>query len=368
MSSLRAFLSRRILTSPCDGPRRMLLERHSARVLSTRVAVGSSQQYAHSTMDLVNGNGAGGIWATTGSSSSQPSSSSSSSYVNAHICSTLQVDGSEHDFDPSLTGSTRNPIQYDFQTWNTLTDVLDSSKYHGRVVAVEMDLVQARSARHSFDKIVLLIHHGEEEEEESVKATTTTTTHATSPFPQDAKLSGRGVGQALSLSRRISAFCNSDTGLLPELFILAPLRQVMQTAMLALPHYSPFYSYQEIPWLCHSALASGRFEYSASNKQQQQPSVGSGETLSTAAAAAAEQHSLTCLANKDEWVQRTDAVLDMIREREEQVIVGTFVDCVLHCYGSILVGLQCVSRTLCSFFFSLHRFQLVASLWLRGTI
>ncbi|GKY91174.1 hypothetical protein MPSEU_000090100 [Mayamaea pseudoterrestris] len=268
------------------------LRQGSARIFSSQALASSS--YASSTMDLVDhdyeswADGTG--WASSSS----------------RIRSTIPY-GSEHDFDPSLTATTRNPIQYDFHTWNQLCDAVESSKYYKRMVAVEMDMVEASSSRQDYDKILFLIHHGEEE---SVQPQ-----DSNAFIPQDSKLSDRGVGQALSLARRISAFCNSETRLLPELFILAPLRQVLQTAMLALPHYSPFYSFQHIPWLCHAAAATTTTHPNAAKRQEQ---------LAGAAASSLVQNQLVAASGNDdktEWYERTDAVLDMIRERDEQVIV-----------------------------------------------
>ena len=290
MGGLRA-LTRRMPLTPIshDGFRPT-----TTRMLFSTQVMESLSSYASSTMDLVDDHGS---WADSSGGWSQSSP----------IGSTVPF-GTEHDFDPSLTASTRNPIQYDFQTWNQLCDAVETSKYHKRIVAVEMDLVEARSSRHAFDKIVLLIHHGEEE---SLVADV-----SNSIIPQDSKLSERGVGQALSLARRISALCNNGTGLIPELFILAPLRQVLQTAMLALPHYSPFYSFRHIPWLCHAAVATTTSHPNAAHQEQLEPgsSHRPGQSLQNQLL---QDNSDT----KQEWFQRTDAVLDMIRQRDEQVIV-----------------------------------------------
>jgi hypothetical protein len=267
--------------------------------------------YASSTMDLVDEDEQH-YWSES-SSSSYPTRLNSNA-----IYSTMQQYGSEHDFDPSLTATTRSPVQYDFETWNELTQLVQSSsKYYGRTVAVEMDLVQARNSRHQFDKIVLLIHHGEEEPVQAESSCESKSARQ-SIIPQDSKLSDRGVGQALSLARRISAFCNSETGFLPELFVLAPLRQVMQTTMLALPHYSPFYSYQMIPWLCHTAAATTTtLPTTVTSRRVTQGA--SGDFASNM------PHQLPVHAssppNKEEWIQRTDAILDMLRDRDEQVVV-----------------------------------------------
>ena len=258
-------------------------------------------------MDLVDDHSSSCSWADPSGGWSQ----------STHIGSTIPL-GTEHDFDPSLTASTQNPIQYDFQTWNQLCDAVETSKYHKRIVAVEMDLVEARSSRQHFDKIVLLILHGQEE---SLVADDVGSRN--SIIPQDSKLSERGVGQALSLARRISALCNNGTGLVPELFVLAPLRQVLQTAMLALPHYSPFYSFRHIPWLCHSAVATTTS--SPPNVHHEQLGQGSSSPNSTTRSSLqnqllqAEDNDIE--SNKRDWFERTDAVLDMIRQRDEQVIV-----------------------------------------------
>jgi hypothetical protein len=130
-------------------------------------------------------------------------------------------------------------VQSDFQVLNHA--VLSASLAHQpQPVAREMDLMEASANKHSFEKILLLINHGEA----AVKK------NDSLGIPV---LTGRGVGQALTLSHQAALFCSNDTGLTPELVVLAPLACCIQTALHAFPYNAPD-SVRGVSWICHGDL------------------------------------------------------------------------------------------------------------------
>lgn len=123
--------------------------------------------------------------------------------------------------------------------------VLSASLAHQpQRIACEMDIVEAAANKHNFDKILLLVNHGEAAVKKNDRL----------GIPV---LTGRGVGQALTLSHQTCMFCNSDTGLSPELVVLAPLGCSIQMALHAFPYSAPD-SVQGVSggvsWICHGDL------------------------------------------------------------------------------------------------------------------
>jgi len=102
-----------------------------------------------------------------------------------------------------------------------------------------------KSDEHGFDKIVLVLTHGEaaipEEEEEDGQS---------NAGVGALSLTAKGIGQALSTSGDTAAFCNNDTGLVPELFVISPLRCAAEAALISFPYHSP-HSIHNTKWVCH---------------------------------------------------------------------------------------------------------------------
>jgi hypothetical protein len=51
--------------------------------------------------------------------------------------------------------------------------------------------------------------------------------------------SRQGIGQALKTSGKTAAFCNNQTGLIPQLFVTSPHRITVESAFLSFPYYTP---------------------------------------------------------------------------------------------------------------------------------
>lgn len=107
-------------------------------------------------------------------------------------------------------------------------------------IAAELDIVEASANKHQFNKILLLINHGEAAMKKN------------DPLGIPV-LTGRGVGQALTLSHQTATFCNNDTGLAPELVVLAPLGHSIQTTLHAFLYNAPD-SVRGVEWICHGDL------------------------------------------------------------------------------------------------------------------
>lgn len=131
-------------------------------------------------------------------------------------------------------------VQSDFQVLDHHAVLSASLAHQTQPMAREMDLIEASANKHNFEKILLLINHGEA----AVKK------NDSLGMPV---LTGRGVGQALSLSHQAALFCNNDTGLTPELVVLAPLGCCIQTALHVFPYNAPD-SVRGVSWICQDAL------------------------------------------------------------------------------------------------------------------
>lgn len=116
------------------------------------------------------------------------------------------------------------------------------SAFHPQRIACELDIVEAAANKHNFDKILLLINHGEAAVKKNDRL----------GIPV---LTGRGVGQALTLSHQTCLFCDND--LSPELVVLAPLGCSIQTTLHAFPYNAPD-SVRGVSggvsWICHGDL------------------------------------------------------------------------------------------------------------------
>lgn len=167
------------------------------------------------------------------------------------IFSTLQLSTSERDYSGMVH---RQPCEDDERHWKILLDAVSQPMYHEPsptpyiTLAEELDLVQAAERQHFYDKIVLLLSHGEHyskviEDFENLEIDE-------GEFKSDT-LTGKGVGQALTLARRTATFCNKETGLVPHMFVIEPSIKAAQTAFLSFPYETPYCSLSGTQWICH---------------------------------------------------------------------------------------------------------------------
>jgi hypothetical protein len=167
-----------------------------------------------------------------------------------------------------------------------------------RVMAQEMDLAQAVASKDKFDKILLLVNHGEA----AVKKN----------HPLGISLTGKGVGQALTLSGQTAVFCNDQTGLSPELVVLAPLGCSIQTALYAFPYSSPAVSIRGVDWICHGHLVVANEEPTSLDVLKQNfPGMNFTDAQSASTFTGSQQ---------------VDHFMTWLQGRHERVIVGK-----LHC-------------------------------------
>jgi hypothetical protein len=93
---------------------------------------------------------------------------------------------------------------------------------------------QAVDVKH-FDKILILLEHGEAH----------AVTKAEEKLSFGTKIQGQycltseGIGQVLKTSGTTAKFCNSQTGLIPQLFITSPHKITVESALLSFPYYTP---------------------------------------------------------------------------------------------------------------------------------
>jgi hypothetical protein len=175
------------------------------------------------------------------------------------------------------------------------------------VVSQELDFIEASERRSSFDKILLLTKHCDH--------TLSTGTVLTEP-----SLTVSGAGQALSLARRVSTFCNDETRFLPDLVVVAPLRRAIQTALLSFPQYSP-HTVRSVPWICHPAATGTCYDVQDILRLRTEfkgldytPCYHDAESSNSQVGANATASVI---------LHRAASVLGWIRSREEKVVVGT---------------------------------------------
>jgi len=168
------------------------------------------------------------------------------------------------------------------------------------VVARELELDQIAEGFHSrsvFDKTLILINHPERE-------------------LRPDRLTRRGVGQALNLSRTACTYCNDGTGFLPELVLVSPTRCSVETAFLTLPQFSP-HSVRAVPWVCHEAVTSTiEVMRDLTNIQR-----GYGDLEF----AWYHRDSLESSTTVEDLFRRANVLLNWMRTRPERVIVGTYL-------------------------------------------
>ena len=182
-------------------------------------------------------------------------------------------------------------VQSDFQVLNHA--VLSASLVHHQpqqVLAREMNLVEAAANKHNFDKILLLISHGE--------AAVKKSNNLGIPV-----LTGKGVGQALTLFHQTALYCNAETGLAPELVVLAPLGCSIQTTLHAFPYNSPD-SVRGVSWICRGDL------------------VPKEEAVASTSILAKNFPGMDL--SYYETQRQSEDFLEWLKDRQERVIVGKF--------------------------------------------
>jgi hypothetical protein len=214
----------------------------------------------------------------------------------------------------TLPQSPRKAPQQALQTTPSLTDAKDFSTqvqsdygqevlnqavlsaFHPQRIACELDIVEAAANKHNFDKILLLVNHGE--------AAVKKNDHLGIPL-----LTGRGVGQALTLSRQTCLFCDND--LSPELVVLAPLGCSIQTTLHAFPYNAPD-SVRGVSggvsWICHGDLVP-----------KEESAISQSFITKNFPGMDLSQYDSGGSENFLEWIKR----------RDERVIVGKSCCCIL---------------------------------------
>lgn len=180
--------------------------------------------------------------------------------------------------------------------------------------AHEIDMIQAANSRRHrrYDKILFLVHHGEDESQVPRY-----------PFDSDCRkestdsLTRRGVGQALSLSRRAATFCTRQMDLQPDLFVVSPSRKVMQTTILSFPYDTPHHSIRATPWVCLSSLSSLLCSTSRMELAQEFAGV---DFVSLASMSSTSCNSMGQAIELIDW---------LYRRCDDRVIVGKFFWCLL---------------------------------------
>lgn len=200
--------------------------------------------------------------------------------------------------------------------------------------AVEMNLVDAAAAasdNESYDKILVLIRPGEStysvfEQRWSESGNKLDEAVNSDEYPRDGLMTGKGCGQVLDLARQTANFCNDDTGLIPELFVVSPLRRAVQSALLSFPSFAPE-SVRSVPWICHGGLMEraglkADFVSAADELEKFFPGIDYShyrETIDPAVVNSMEVRN--AVESKKELLQRTNDFLEWIMGRDERVIV-----------------------------------------------
>lgn len=116
----------------------------------------------------------------------------------------------------------------------------------------------------------------------------------------------QGIGHALNVSREIATFCTKDTGLIPQLYVVSPLRCTAESALLAFPHYAPGNIHNK-PWICHDKCVDTSFDKNSVHREVQElkdtfPGVDYNLMRETS----------------------SDSFLSWLKRRNEKVVVGEY--------------------------------------------
>ena len=117
------------------------------------------------------------------------------------------------------------------------------------------------------------------------------------------------------MSRQIAAYCNRETGLIPELFCVAPTMWAVEAALLTFPVFAPD-SIHSKPWLSKNAFMGSRTLTENTLKLTGRfPGIHFDW----------KEPMTTGKTNKES----SSLFLDWLKSRDERVIVG---ESYLHCY------------------------------------
>lgn len=191
-----------------------------------------------------------------------------------------------------------------------------------------LDLFQAADAAGDFkkyDKVLILMSNGESQDTKFEanwidKGGDLCDAESSEEYPIDPLLTGKGVGQVLNLSRMTATLCNGKTSLVPELFVVSPLRRSVQTALLAFPYNTP---QNNNDWVCHGGLmertsAKADEIASAHALQSDFPGVDYDTHYQRGRYSFYDQ---PLEESKTDLLQRTDDFLNWLRGRMERVVV-----------------------------------------------
>jgi len=198
--------------------------------------------------------------------------------------------------------------EHESKLWENLVSAEYTRPKNIHVTACDMDLVDAAAAKSHFDKVLLVMRHGESS---LLGPEVTVGNHP---------LNGTGVGQSLSLARRTCTFCNDETGLLPELFVVAPDKRSVESALLAFPQFSP-QSVKSVPWFCLPTASAANYDIRTMLDLQHEVV---GLDCSECEGGIKDPVMASMTLGSEDLLQRADHVLEWIRDRDEKVVVGRF--------------------------------------------
>eukprot|EP00577_Skeletonema_sp_RCC1716_P032211 CAMPEP_0113414636 /NCGR_PEP_ID=MMETSP0013_2-20120614/24128_1 /TAXON_ID=2843 ORGANISM="Skeletonema costatum, Strain 1716" /NCGR_SAMPLE_ID=MMETSP0013_2 /ASSEMBLY_ACC=CAM_ASM_000158 /LENGTH=344 /DNA_ID=CAMNT_0000301517 /DNA_START=48 /DNA_END=1082 /DNA_ORIENTATION=- /assembly_acc=CAM_ASM_000158 len=220
--------------------------------------------------------------------------------------------------------------------FNVCDDMQESEK---RVTATarDMNLIEAALAvqDESYDKILILMRHGEakhnlfERQYAQKHGSSFEQANEDENYPVDPMLTGKGCGTMLNVSNRTATFFNKETGLLPDLFVVSPLRRAIQSALISFPHDAPLTSLSGTPWVCHPACmeqANGnKSEFVSSPELLEETFPGINYELFNQSLMRGDVYNsnekVPLFESKIDLMNRTDAFLEWIKERDERVVV-----------------------------------------------
>lgn len=223
-----------------------------------------------------------------------------------------------------------------FQAISSETEESPKAMEHAKASAkaVEMDLMNAAAAARDtelYDKILILIRPGESayslfEKEWAESGNDPDGALLSEKYPRDGLMTGKGCGQVLDLARRTAIFCNDETGLVPELFVVSPLKRAVQSALLSFPSFAPG-SVRDTPWICHGDLMEragfkADFVSPADELEEFFPGIDYShyrKTMNPAVVNSLEGRNI--VESKKELLERTNDFLGWIKARDERVIV-----------------------------------------------
>lgn len=217
-------------------------------------------------------------------------------------------------------------------------DDMHESEQRVTATARDMDLIEAALAVRdveSYDKILILMRHGEakhnafERDYAQKHGSSFEDANDDENYPADPMLTGKGCGTMLKVSNRTATFFNKETGLLPDLFVVSPLRRAIQSALISFPHDSPLTSLASTPWICHPACmeqANGnKSEFVSSPEELNQTFPGVDFDLFNQSLMRGDVYNsekkVPLFESKIDLMNRTDAFLEWLKERDERVVV-----------------------------------------------